>query len=578
MKRSPAQTILEFCFAATILMVLVFGMVQTVRWVMMDLSERRFDHDTALLASGDAKSQLNPSFHQIRNMDTVVFDAPGCAGKDCGADDGHGHRCLTGSCPQPGFVCRNGACECFPDCQGKSCGDADGCGGKCDAQTCGANRICQDGACRCVPDCAGKMCGESDGCGEVCENAPCANTHQQCVHGVCECHPNCPLHMCQPDDGCGGVCMGWCIYGACTNGRCNCTPKCEYCGADDGCGGVCGKGQAVSAYKCGDDPRITCVDGQCKCIPKCAGKNCGDDNGCGYPCWTGPCPNVSCNAQDDTNLDKTAPHSGYGGGSCNEYCGGSNCTHNCGENCGTNCEGNCAGNSCAAVCVMGICLRTGGPSDWEQCRVECGSGLREIYRSCTNPPPAEAKKYTKTFKFKSKYGVPEDVFYIMPRIGGGDGCANMEMKKSVICSHIEACTPDNCTGPNGYTCKDGGLCFPNAYWGEWIDNGGCVASGGQCGAGTRAQYRNCIFPNDDRRGTNCSLLDGGKSNRSVACVVDCPAGSSCQGGACVCNAYCGGGCPGGEGDGCGGTCPVVPCPEGTSCSGGSCVAPPPPKK
>ena len=73
MKNNKAQSIIEFCFASIVLMLLLYGMVQTVRWVMTDIVERRYDHDTILVSGGDARSQLSPNFHKIRFMDAVMF-------------------------------------------------------------------------------------------------------------------------------------------------------------------------------------------------------------------------------------------------------------------------------------------------------------------------------------------------------------------------------------------------------------------------------------------------------------------------------------------------------------------------
>ncbi len=76
--KDKAQSVIEFCFASVVLMMLLLGMVQTVRWVMLDLAERRYDHE-AVLTSGsndpgvDASSQLNPYFHRPRPIDAALF-------------------------------------------------------------------------------------------------------------------------------------------------------------------------------------------------------------------------------------------------------------------------------------------------------------------------------------------------------------------------------------------------------------------------------------------------------------------------------------------------------------------------
>ncbi|MFH0753758.1 MAG: hypothetical protein V2A70_04265 [Candidatus Omnitrophota bacterium] len=65
-----AQTILEFTATFVIACVIFFCVVELFRWGMMDMAERRYDHD-ALLKNGDiaTEDQLNPNFHQVQAMD-----------------------------------------------------------------------------------------------------------------------------------------------------------------------------------------------------------------------------------------------------------------------------------------------------------------------------------------------------------------------------------------------------------------------------------------------------------------------------------------------------------------------------
>ncbi|MBF0331981.1 MAG: hypothetical protein HQL17_08625 [Candidatus Omnitrophica bacterium] len=70
-----AQTILEFSAAMVILCVILYGMVEVFRWGMMDMAERRYDHDAVLRYTGPGSStegQLNPNFHQTRSMDLLL--------------------------------------------------------------------------------------------------------------------------------------------------------------------------------------------------------------------------------------------------------------------------------------------------------------------------------------------------------------------------------------------------------------------------------------------------------------------------------------------------------------------------
>ncbi|MBF0386474.1 MAG: pilus assembly protein [Candidatus Omnitrophica bacterium] len=73
MSGAKGQSIIEFCFACAVFMLLLFGMVQTVRWIMMDLAERRYDHEAVLTAAGPLDGQLNPNFHRPRPLDAALF-------------------------------------------------------------------------------------------------------------------------------------------------------------------------------------------------------------------------------------------------------------------------------------------------------------------------------------------------------------------------------------------------------------------------------------------------------------------------------------------------------------------------
>lgn len=74
--KKKGQSVIEFCFATMVFSLLVFGLVRTVRWTMMDLSERRYHYDSSLVSSGDAAVQLQGDFHQPRKIDAVLFKKP----------------------------------------------------------------------------------------------------------------------------------------------------------------------------------------------------------------------------------------------------------------------------------------------------------------------------------------------------------------------------------------------------------------------------------------------------------------------------------------------------------------------
>jgi hypothetical protein len=71
--RLRAQSTVEFTFGIIIFGLMVFGLVQSFRWVMLDLAERRVDHER-ILTNRDitTEAQLNPNFHRVRKIDAVL--------------------------------------------------------------------------------------------------------------------------------------------------------------------------------------------------------------------------------------------------------------------------------------------------------------------------------------------------------------------------------------------------------------------------------------------------------------------------------------------------------------------------
>jgi hypothetical protein len=71
--RRRAQSTVEFAFGMIIFGLMVFGLVQCFRWVMLDLAERRVDHER-ILTNRDisTEAQLNPNFHRVRKIDAVL--------------------------------------------------------------------------------------------------------------------------------------------------------------------------------------------------------------------------------------------------------------------------------------------------------------------------------------------------------------------------------------------------------------------------------------------------------------------------------------------------------------------------
>ena len=95
---------------------------------------------------------------------------PSCSGKACGAGDGCGGFCQSGSCVGLQDLCQQGVCACQPSCTSKVCGANDGCGGICSQGSCGFNEQCVLATCECsYLSCAGKCCGS----GQLCEAGVC---------------------------------------------------------------------------------------------------------------------------------------------------------------------------------------------------------------------------------------------------------------------------------------------------------------------------------------------------------------------------------------------------------------------
>lgn len=71
-KIKRGQATIEFTFAMTITLIMVFALLMVFRWVGLDLADRRFTHDRTL--SNDAlrpEQQLNPDFYKPRKIDAA---------------------------------------------------------------------------------------------------------------------------------------------------------------------------------------------------------------------------------------------------------------------------------------------------------------------------------------------------------------------------------------------------------------------------------------------------------------------------------------------------------------------------
>jgi hypothetical protein len=117
-------------------------------------------------------------------------DESSCDGKDNDCD---------GQTDEPAGCCQ-------PQCAGKACGAPDGCGGKCQSGTCPVNATCQSGACVCTVLACGASCCAA---GQVCKGSAC-------------CTPSCGARVCGPDPACGTSC------GSCPSGKtCDASGQCQ---------------------------------------------------------------------------------------------------------------------------------------------------------------------------------------------------------------------------------------------------------------------------------------------------------------------------------------------------------------
>ena len=74
--KKNGQAMIEFCFGATVFMLLVAGLIQVVRWTMMNLVEGRVAYEQRLTDSTqyDAAHQLGGGVvHRMRPIDSSMY-------------------------------------------------------------------------------------------------------------------------------------------------------------------------------------------------------------------------------------------------------------------------------------------------------------------------------------------------------------------------------------------------------------------------------------------------------------------------------------------------------------------------
>jgi hypothetical protein len=247
---------------------------------------------------------------------------PKCKGKQCGPD---GCKGKCGKCKQNESCTKGGKCKCVPDCTGKPCGAGNGCGGACQSGSCSAGKVCVRGACEgACPDTAtlcADECVDTDTDNQHCGlcDRPCTGD-LTCIAGTCDCASGVkcgdecvdPLSDNEHCGGCGTRCQGDLT---CLSGNCGCASGTQ-------CDSACVDTNSDSAH-CGfcDNPcpaNTTCKSGQCitSCDPSCRADGSANDQTC--PGKPGPCP-------------------------CQKHCGGGWCGDCCHDG---HCIGHQDGNRC----------------------------------------------------------------------------------------------------------------------------------------------------------------------------------------------------------------------------------------
>ena len=247
----------------------------------------------------------------------------------CQSWDASSGQCVTTT------PCATSSNACGQDSCGKSCGNHLGTNGQPDGgcasgSTCSSTTANTPGICACVPTtpCGSSNCG-TDSCGVSC--GTCGGASSECVSST----PNGPGTCCTPTGpSCGNHLPGSGL---------NCGS--DSCGPCGNLNGGCAPGTKCSTNFPGSP--TPGAPGSCDTC-SCAGKNCGDDDGCGDTCQTGSCPAPqTCN-----------------GSSC--VCPASIFLPSCGDNgapCGTN-----IGGICGCQCTRGLTCTNGGQNVQPTCQ------------------------------------------------------------------------------------------------------------------------------------------------------------------------------------------------------------------
>ncbi|WP_437740933.1 hypothetical protein WMF39_35500 [Sorangium sp. So ce1504] len=335
---------------------------------------------------------------------------PSCAGKVCGASDGCGWKCSTGSCPA-GTTCGGGGvayqCGCTPQCSGKTCGAPDGCGGICTGGSCPAGQAC--GASGVPGQCATLPVGQGVECFVFNDGATELAGPTQALYFQRD------GKVCMPDGTPGGTCRKW--FGNCrttdpshtpvlfsvfNDGRADMTSpsgavyltsNLKACIPDGTPTGTCREWFGAATLPDGrpiecrlfedggaQKTKVTDDDMFMSGLPKVC-----FDNGTGYTygkCrkWFGECMVAGCGdgACNNGETPSSCPSDcKCGDGICNgnEWCG--NCATDCGSCCGNHACEPSLGESCSTCSTdCGSCCGNGACDNNEtcdSCSKDCGA-------------------------------------------------------------------------------------------------------------------------------------------------------------------------------------------------------------
>lgn len=71
-RKDRGQATIEFTFAMTLTLILMFALAMVFRWVGLDLADRRFAHEKLLTNTAlRPEQQLNPDFYRPRKIDAA---------------------------------------------------------------------------------------------------------------------------------------------------------------------------------------------------------------------------------------------------------------------------------------------------------------------------------------------------------------------------------------------------------------------------------------------------------------------------------------------------------------------------